>query len=64
MSKDITEYLDDYCYEVYGHKDWFFIDTEPKWVIDKLIKSGTIELHNHNIGIYIKDRKGVRYGNN
>ena len=57
MSKDITEYLDDYCHEVYGHKDWFFIDTEPKWVIDKLIKSGTIELHNHNIGIYIKERK-------
>ena len=27
MSKDFTETIDQYCYEVWGHTDWAFEDT-------------------------------------
>ena len=30
MSRDHSEYLDDYCYSKYGHFNWGYLDTYTK----------------------------------
>ena len=36
MSKDITEYYDDYCRDLYGHTNWAYISTFSKAQIAQL----------------------------
>jgi len=42
MSKDITEYIDDWCLDHYGHTNWEFINKDN---INKYIEINT------NLGI-------------
>ena len=37
MSRDHSEYLDDYCYSKYGHFNWGYFDTYTK---EELAKAG------------------------
>ena len=45
MSKDFTETIDQYCYEVWGHTDWAFQDTlvNNDWGRKELLRGHTIE---------------------
>ena len=36
MSKDITEYYDDYCRDLYGHTNWAYMSTFSKAEIAQL----------------------------
>ena len=36
MSKDITEYYDDYCRDIYGHTNWAYMSTFSKVEIAQL----------------------------
>ena len=45
MSRDFTETIDQYCYEVWGHTDWAFQDTlvNNDWGRKELLRGHTIE---------------------
>ncbi len=30
MSRDLSEYIDDYCRDTYGHSNWGYLDTYSK----------------------------------
>jgi len=62
MSKDITEYIDDYCRDNYGHTDWSYlsslsdkdreeIDTAPDFEsvgVEEIDYSTGIVFYKHN----------------
>jgi hypothetical protein len=44
MSKDITEYIDDYCKEHYGHTNWGYKSTYSQYELDYTDKDYDIDV--------------------
>jgi len=45
MSRNLSETIDQYCYEVWGHTDWAYEDTlvNNDWGRKELLRGHTIE---------------------
>ncbi len=57
--KDITEQIDDYCREKYGHTDWIILSTlsdQEKVGLDDVAMIETIE--GVQVAFYFEARKG------
>jgi|10_taG_2_1085330.scaffolds.fasta_scaffold139966_2 hypothetical protein len=62
MSKDITEYIDDYCRDKYGHTNWAYLDTTGIGNIKEIeknpdIEGGIIFYHEETRQDYIDDEQ-------
>ena len=54
MSKDLSEYIDDYCEDNYGHTNWAYLDTLTKEELEANKDNGDIDKVN-NLFFYYED---------
>ena len=54
MSKDLSEYIDDYCEANYGHRNWAYLDTLTKEELEANKDNGDIDKVN-NLFFYYED---------
>ena len=54
MSKDLSEYIDDYCEDNYGHTNWAYLDTLTKEELEANKDKGDIDKLN-NLFFYYED---------
>ena len=53
MSKDITEFIDDYCFAEYGHTDWAILD-ELSWQ-ERLQKKYEVKTFPREVAFFVKE---------
>ena len=54
MSKDFSEYIDDYCEDNYGHTNWAYLNTLTKEELEANKDKGDIDKLN-NLFFYYED---------
>jgi len=54
MSKDFSEYIDDYCEDTYGHTNWAYLNTLTKQELEANKDKGDIDKLN-NLFFYYED---------